>query len=265
MTAPIKITVKVDYAAVLVMARELSKYSPIPYKRIVLLEVASIVKICALRAKIASAAAIKKAALDRIDTGYESPDGSLVTINKHRDKGRTWFVPGDRSRDRGPGGTFLMVFAAGPARGHHLPDFAWQTYLLAIGDKQGALKSLIQSLLQRRGIMRLSWLQIGDALGVPLSSVSPSGSLQEVIARNARGPGGRIFRNGTAEVLMTSRTLGIRVRNESPLAIKNQGQREIDRAAAQRLKGFEIAMKKGVLEDLQLRAVRWRGIFVRAA
>lgn len=260
-----KATVKVDYSNILVMARELAKRSPVPYKRIVLMETASIVKICALRAKIASAAAIKRDALNQIDTGFKSPEGSEVSINKHRDKGRTWLVPAGKGPARGPDGTFLLVYDSGPARGHHLPDDAWMAYLIAIDDKQTAVKALIVSLLRRRGLMRLSWIQIGDALGIPLSSVSPTGSLQEVIARAARGPRGRTYANGTAQVTITSSTLIIRLRNESPLAIKNNGQQELDRACLQRLKGFEIAMKKGVLDDLKLASARWRGIIVRSA
>jgi hypothetical protein len=258
-----KVTVKVDYSRILTMARELQRYSPLPHKRIVLMETASIIKIAALRANIASAPAIKKAALDRMDTAFETADGSLLTINVHKNKGRTWFVPGDKTRDRGPGGTFSMVYDVGPSRGHHLQDFYWAAYQLAVGDKVMALKILTVELLRRRGLMRLSWIQMGDELGVPLYTVSPQGNLQERVARAARGPKGRTYRNGTAQVTITPRHLIIRLRNESPLAIKNRGQAELDRAAVQRLKGFELAVAHDVFSNLKLSSARWKGIVVR--
>lgn len=263
-------TSRVDYSGILAMARELAKYSPLPYQRITLLETASIVKICALQARIAGVAHIRRDAIAKAASGYTSPDGSIVTINSRRNKGRHWFAPADRREDpdrpyRGKGTVWFMVYAAGPGRGWHLSDFYWQAYLLAVNDREGFIKARIAELKRRRGSQRLSWIQIGDQIGVPLSTVSPSGNLQEVIARAARGPRGRIFQNGTATVRITSFAFSVHIRNASPLAYKNQGQAQLDRAVAQRLKGFEIAMKKGVLTDLKLRSARWKGIFVKAA
>jgi hypothetical protein len=270
-SAPIKVSVKVDWSQLLGMARTLAARSPVPYKRILLMETASIIKIAALRSRIASAAEIKRDAVNRLDTEYKSPDGTIVTINKHKSAGRTWLATGDRRENQGLAyrakGTsrsvWLMVYESGPSRGHHLPDEAWMAYLIAIDDKQSAVKALIVTLLRRRGLTRLSWIQMGDALGIPLSTVSPQGSLQEQVARAARGPRGRIFQNGTAQVTITSRSLIIRIRNESPLAIKQKGQQELDRAAAQRLKGFVIAMNKGIFDDMKAASARWRGIIVR--
>lgn len=270
MGTAIKIRTKVDYAGILAMARELAKYSPLPYQKIALMETASIVKIAALRAKIAPLSKIKRDVLAKLDSGFETPDGSIVSINRHRSKGRTWFAPADRREDpkrpyRGKDTCWFMVYAAGPARGHHLPDFYWSAFMLAIDDKTGYLKARVAELSRRRGLMRFSWIQIGDALGVPLSTVSPSGNLQEMIARGARGPGGRTFQNGTAQIRVTSRSVSILLRNASPLAIKNGGQADLDRAAAQRFKGFAIANQKGMLTDMKARSSRWRGVFVKAA
>lgn len=269
MPPPIKIKTKVDYSGILAMARELAKYSPLAYEKIAVMETASIIKIAALRAKIAPLAKIKRDVLAKLDTGFKTPDGSIVSVNRHKGSGRTWFAPADRREDpkrpyRGKATCWFMVYAAGPARGHHLPDFYWGAFLLAIDDKTGYLKARVAELSRRRGMMRFSWIQMGDALGVPLSTVSPTGNLQEVIARGARSRG-RIYPNGSAQIQITSRSINILIRNTSPLAIKNQGQAELDRAMAQRFKGFTIAMQKGMLTDLKARSARWRGVFVRAA
>lgn len=257
-----KPVIKVNYTGMAVMARELARYSPQPLERIFRLETASVIKICAIRAQVASLAAIKRAVAAQAAGNFVSPDQSLVSINQQKAAGRVWFVPGDKSPQRGPGGTFLLVYGTGGSKGHHLTDFAWQAYLLATNDRVGYMKARVAELASRRGLQRLSWLQIGDRLGVPLASVAPARSLREDVARSARGPRGRTYQNGTAEIRITPRSLIIAVRNQSPLAIKNQGQGELDRAVAQRLRGFDIAVRHGVHLDLVARSRRWPGIFV---
>lgn len=251
------------------MATELSRLSGKSYEKVLRLESASIIKICALKASIASKAAIQRDVQREVSTGRLRGQYDLgrVTINVKVSAGRVWFVPSGKTARRGPGGTFRMVFDAGPMvgpkRGWHLSDSEWVGYLMVVDGLREAAELRVAELVKRRGLMRLSWLQIGDQLGVPLATVSPQGNLQESIARAARGPGGRVFRNGTSRLSITGGSIAFTVRNESPLAIKRQGQASLDKAIAQRLKGFAIAVDKGVLQDLQLRAARWRGVFVR--
>jgi hypothetical protein len=125
---------------------------------------------------------------------------------------------------------------------------------------------LVAIMLKRRGLLRQSWLQVIDGLGVSVSSIAPSGNVQEGTVRAARGYRGRTYANGRASErrpLLSS--LSIEVVNVSPLAFKRQGQADLDRASAQRLRGFSIALQKGLLTDVQRRAARWPGIFVTAA
>ena len=264
------ITVKVNYAGIVAMARDLARYSAQAYDNVLRLETASIIKICALNARPASVAAIKRSVTMHAEHNYVSPDESIVSINSTKNTGRTWFAAADiranpeRHYRSGNGKTsvWFMVFAAGHGQGWHLPDFYWQAYLLATHDREGYVKARIAELQKRRGLQLLSWLQIGDQLGVPLSTVSPSGTLREDLARGARGPKGATYSNGSALVRTVGSRLLITVTNRSPIAGKRQGQAALDRAINQRVKGFEIAMRKGVLADLKLRATRWKGIFV---
>jgi hypothetical protein len=274
------ITTRVDYGGVTAMARDLANWSAAPYRKVLLSETASIIKICALRAKPASLAKIKTAIELTADRNFVGADQSVVSINLRAAKGRVWFVPGSMTSSperatRGAGpvqpgklrpivshGNFLLVYEAGGAKGHHLPDAAWQAYLLAVNDRDGYIKARLKELRSRRGLQLLSWLQIADGLGVPLSTVAPQGSLQESIARAARGPGGRSYANGRVAIDDEGKQLLITVTNGSPLAIKRQGQDELDRAINQRVRGFEIAVRKGVINDLHLRAARWKGIFI---
>lgn len=259
------VTVKVNYAGVRRMAQDLAAASAQPYEKVLKLETASIIKICALNAKIASLAKIKAGAL-RHAAKFKEPGGSaVVVVNTKRDVGRVWFSYSSAgARIRGVGA--FMVFdsgpAVGPARGWHLPDAVWGDYIALVGYREEAIKRGIKARKRARGLMRLSWLQVGDQLGVPLSSVSPQGNLQEDLARAARPSNGRTYTMGTALISFNRTQLLILVTNASLLAIKNQGQRALDGAIARRLKGFEIAVAKGVFDDHTLRAKRWQGIFV---
>ena len=49
------------------------------------------------------------------------------------------------------------------------------------------------------------------------------------------------------------------------MAIRRWGRRRIEEAMNRRRRGFEIAMKKGLFENLTLRAKRYPGIFVKEA
>lgn len=259
------IKVRVDYAGVRMMAHELAKASARPYEFVLKLETASIIKICALNAKIASLAKIKAGeAYHR--SRFKEPGGSaMLVINTKRDVGRVWFAyVTAKGRIRSVGA--FMLFDSGPTigpkRGWHVPDSVWGDYLALLGYREEAIKRGIKVRQKARGLMRLSWLQMGDQLGVPLSSVSPQGNLQEGIARAARPSSGRTYSMGTAVARYNRSRLEITITNISILAIKNQGQRALDGAIARRLKGFEIAVSKGVLNDLQLRSARWKGIFI---
>jgi hypothetical protein len=260
-----KPVVKVDRRGILAMARELQRYSPQSLEFIFRSEVGSIVKICLLRAKVASKAKVRRAVERQTAQTYRADNGAKISINGVRNPGRIWFVPPDATPTRGPGGNFFMVLEAGPARGWHIRDDYYTLFIGAIGDREGYERALIAIMIKRRGLLRQSWLQILDRLGVSAASIAPSGNVQESTVRAARGYRGRTYANGEAAV-RTPRlsSLSIVVGNDSPLAIKRMGQAELDRATARRLKGFTIALKKGMLNDVVRRSSRWPGIFVSA-
>lgn len=270
-----KVTVKVDRAGILAMARELGRYSPMSLDHIFRSEVGSIVKICLLRSKIASKASVRRRVEARTAAQYRGEDGSIVSVNQSKEAGRVWFASADRRDDtslgyrKGQGGAarsvWLMVFAAGGGRGWHLRDADWLAYLAASGDQAGYRKAVIAIMLTRRGLLRQSWLQILDQLGVAPASIAPAGNAQESVVRAARGYRGRTYPNGSGALTGGGSKLSIIIGNESPLAIKRAGQAELDRATARRRKGFVIAVQKGQLTDLKARASRWPGIFVVAA
>jgi hypothetical protein len=244
------------------MARDLSRISGKDYALIIHSETGSIVKIAALRSRVASLAKIKRDVQAKAGHRFHEPGGSSVAIvNWKRDEGRTWFAyseAGGRIRNVGA----YMVYDAGKAKGHHLPDSVWQDYLALLGYEMDYVKQRTKELARRRGLQRLSWLQIGDAIGIVFAAISPSGNLSEAVVRGSRGPGGRTYQNGTAKPTVSGSKYAISITNVSPLAVKNGGQATLNAAINQRVKGFEIALAKGVLFDLKARSSRWKGIFV---
>jgi hypothetical protein len=260
-----KVTVKVDRRGILTMARELARYSPMPLEHIFRSEVGSIVKMCLLRSKVASKASVRRRVEARAVSNFEADNGARVSFNLHQGAGRVWFVPPDQTPTRGPAGNFLMILDAGASQGWHVRDEWYLAYLAALGDSASYAKALVQIMLTRRGLLRQSWLQILDQLRLAATAIAPSGNVQEAVVRSARGYRGRTYANGMAAISGGGSKLRLEVGNTSPIAIRRAGQSDLDRASAQRQRGFLMAVSKGMLTDQQARARRWPGIFVRRA
>ncbi len=259
------------------MCRELANVSGQDYAYVLLSEAATVAKIAALSARMASAAAIRRQVRERKGAKFTGESGE-VSVNIARSPGRVWFTQAVGSRGvrvTGPllpgrerhivqSGGYYLVYDTGHSRGHHLPAPIWHEFLLSEEGREAYVKQLTAELIARRGIERLSWLQIGDSLGIPLSSVSPQGSLGEPTARAALVRG-RQYKNGSSTAVASGSEFVVTLRNESPVAVKRSGQSRVDAAIAQRQRGFQIAVEKGLLDDLERRATRWVGIFVKAA
>jgi hypothetical protein len=268
-----RVTVKVDRTGILAMARELQRYSPMPLEHIFRSEVGSIVKICLLRSKVASEAKVRRRVEAAALTKFKGDGGHIISINQQRDRGRIWFAPADYRDDPARGyrrttaaaSVWFMVYSAGGGRGWHIPDHLWLVFLGVSSDGASYAKAVIAIMLKRRGLLRQSWLQILDALRVPAVAIAPAGNVQEATVRAARGYRGRTYPNGVSLLSGANTKLRLEVGNASPLALKRDGQAELDRATTRRQRGFIIALQKGQLTDLKARASRWPGIFVAAA
>lgn len=265
------------------MCTDLARMSGKEYREVLRSEAASCVKIAALQSAIASKSQIEKQVQERAGHKWKTDRGEWSS-NARNDAGRVWFwddtkgfaLGFDRAkRAHGPlqpgktrqivaHGSFYMVYDAGPSRGHHVPDAIWADYLASRYVRQKLVAERTKEILRRRGMERLSWLQIGDALGVQLSAVSPAGSLRENIARGSKA-NGRTYANGSSTEVTAALRFQITVENQSPIAVRRWGRKRIEEAMNRRRRGFEIAMKKGLFENLTLRAKRYPGIFVKEA
>lgn len=263
------------------MCRELASMSGKDYDEVLVSEAASCVKIAALQSPIASKSEIERQVQERYGNHWEGDLGEW-SVNVRESAGRVWFWDKDSGQARGhdralyaagplrPGqrrqvvsrGGFYMLFDAGPSRGHHVPDPIWHDYLVTREMRLKIVAERTKEVKKRAGIERLSWLQIGDSLGVQLALVAPTGNLRENIARGA-AVRGRQYPNGSGRRTTDRFRLLISVTNESPVAIKRFGQRRIEDAIRRRRALFDHAMRKGYFNNLEWRAKRWRGIFVK--
>lgn len=262
------------------MCGELARMSGKEYRDVLAIQAASAMKRAAKTSKIASKSKIERQVEERMRGGWQTSLGEW-SVNRDTAVGRTWFWDKDRGVDRGirahgpllPGrkrqivqhGGFYLVYDTGGSRGHHVPDAIWGDYLQSRELLKAQIKERKKELVRRRGMERLSWLQIGDALGVPLASVAPNNfALQENIARGATVRG-RTFANGTAFESTAGLRFQITVENRSPVALKRNGEARLQKSVDAGVKAFEIAMRKGVFDNLAERAKRYPGIFVKPA
>ncbi len=256
------------------MCSDLARMSGRDYDYVLTSEAASCIKIAALQSPIASAADIKKQVQERSGGSWTIPGGEF-SVNQVTNRGRVWFwdkelggrLGYDRAQRSADGavaasGAFYMIVDTGPARGHRVPDEIWATYLSSREERLALVRARTKEIMKRRGIERLSWLQMADGLGVSLATVAPNGALRESVARGA-AVRGRQYPNGSARRTTDLFRLKIIVTNESPVAVKRWGQKRIQDAMRRRTKAFEIAMKKGLFDDAKRRAQRWPGIFVK--
>jgi hypothetical protein len=253
------------------MCGELARLSGKDYADVLRSEAATVVKMAALESPVASAADIRKVVIDRDSARtirtYEGEviigqrrkglgSEEILSINLFKHRGREWFIDNTGETKK------YMVYDAGRSRGWHVPDIIWGRYQNLNSERPGKARELTAELLKRRGLERLSWLQIGDGLGVALATVAPAGNLREAVARGATARG-RTYANGTAAEASDGARFQVSIENASPIAIKRWGQKRIEASMNRRRRGFDIAMKKRLFENLELRAKRYPGIFVK--
>lgn len=274
-----KLTLKIESGAFTGMVRELSRLSGKEFAHVLRLEAASSIKIAATRKNVASASAIKRD-VEKNDTArvVRTTSGEILvgrqtkravmaakglshaeilSHNVRKAQGRVWYIDATGKAERK-----FMVFDAGPTVGWHLPDAVFARAQALAAEFPGALKARLRDLLARRGLERLSWVQITDAMRIDMDDVAPvTLRIQDDLVRAANYRG-KQFSNGRAAEAADSSRFTVTVTNESPSAIKTMGQSRLNNAIAQRVKGFEIAMSKGLFDDLKARARRYPGIFV---
>lgn len=235
--------------------RELSRISGKDFADVIRHEAVSVLKRAALWEKIANIQDIKKAVQAKFRYGWG-------------EEGRTWRVLISPNNDA----IWVMDLISGKkypvtsqkAVRTKLPDSAWANYSALASDRAFLQSGEERKRIGARGLARQSWVQIADAIGVDIESVPPGGSAQSALARRAIAVNGRSYLNGRAIQEAAQDAFLLTLVNESPIVIKRDGAGRMQRAIDARTTAFNIALRKGVFQNVKARAQRYPGIFVSA-
>lgn len=118
--------------------------------------------------------------------------------------------------------------------------------------------------IKGRGLAKQSWLWIARSLGITLRGVTKK-------VAGAMPQDGKPRVSGTGQELTEKDTFYILLQNFYPFLIRGRspksgqgkfdGQRILERAIKSRVTAFAISLKKGVFNDLKLRASRYPALF----
>lgn len=133
-------------------------------------------------------------------------------------------------------------------------DERWGRYQYALGYLQAHQTSL-EKVLQAVGLMKHSWFQIAEQLGIDIKVPAR--------IRNARPSNGQIYLDGQARKFTSPEGFYVEIENSNPILVARlQGAEILSRAVQARIAHFQINMEKGVFEDLKRRARLYPGVFV---
>ena len=234
--------------------RELSRVTGRDYADLLHDQAAAVVKILARdkAAKPPSVARIRKKVEAQLNRGkFSGPEGDIAPGRG----GAVWYRPSGSAKWR-------MVFAPGPSRGWHLAAADWQAYQKLVKARQRAILAETRKRAERRGLLRMSFIQIADAMGVRLANVSGA-AINESIPRRARMPSGRLgnaaraSRGAAYHLDLSNASIGVRGRRAA------YWQGRLQAAITRRARAMETDMRKGVFADVELRAKKYPGIYVR--
>ncbi len=226
------------------------------------MEAAAVIKTAALMHKPAKAADVRKQARRRVMSRIDDGSGQLITINSgkrggtpnriwYRDSWGHWHIVGTWS-----GGNRL------PSDGWHLPNGQWSEVKRLWKSELNDAREEITAALRSRGLTIKSWVQILDALNLPLQQVAPISKPIPSYALNAMPRSGKPYKNGTVSETEAPGYFLLETTNTSPLAIKLDGARKIEAAIRNREGAYRNALKHGVFESASETAKRYPGIEV---
>lgn len=244
---------------------ELARLSAKPIEEVLRIEGGSVLKLCALEEKLASAAAVRRQVRSRYERRFEG-SGGLISGNYKRNAGRVWFTqerPNSARGANGARGSFYMIYDAGGGRGWHVPGPIWAEYQITVAERSAKISAEIEKRLPGRGLTRQSWLQCIAAVGVNADAIAPQRPIGSEIVAKAVARDGNARTTGFATINRTSDSaVEITFTNAGAIANKNGASDKIERNLSRRQRAFENNFAHGVFEDVANRAARYPGIFV---
>lgn len=158
-----------------------------------------------------------------------------------------------------------LVFDRGPSKGWHLSPAEWGEYRAAVKYRQKWIVAKTRERSARRGLLRMSFIQIADDLRIDLNQVSGA-SFNQSIPRRAKMPGKlghahKAAKGQSYEMILSNFSSGVRGTNTRPY-FRTYWQGRLQHHITKRAQAIRIDMRKGVFEDMQLRAKKYPGVFV---
>jgi hypothetical protein len=169
-------------------------------------------------------------------------------------KGLIWFAdePGSNYQGIAKGRTSDGKTFHPMSEHFHYSDERWNRYQGFMAQLQ-AKQIVVRDVIGRAG---QSWVQCGRALGLDVEAPA--------YVKNAPGFKGKTYLNGTGSKGETTKGFFAEIRNEAPILLGTlPGNQILQRAINGRVSYFEQNMRRGVFADVQERAKRYKGIFVR--
>lgn len=243
-------TSTLDDSQFLASVRELSQVAGVEYKHLLHNQAGAVIKILAKdkSAKPPSRKKIAEQVTRKVMPHFKGRAGEIAIDRTHQ----TFF--------RQPGGQWRMVFDAGPSRGWRLRADEWAAYKAVVEERRRFIAAEVARRYARAGLLRMSFIQIADNLGVNLSQVS-GGALSEKIPRRAKMPGmlghaHKAAQGKAYDMVLSNFSNGVRGKQ------LGYWQRKLQTAITKRARAIEIDMRKGVFKDMELRVKRYPGVFV---
>lgn len=138
--------------------------------------------------------------------------------------------------------------------GHRFGALRWSRYQAAKAERPRVLARKAAEAVAARGLAKKTWWEMCEALGLPPS-------MADDYVRNAKAPGGKVFREAFIQKMFQDGAMFIQLTNSNPIFGKLNGRRILERAIDSKVKAFEIDASKGVFETIKQRARRYPGIF----
>lgn len=270
-----KPTITIDTHGFQALSRDLAKLGGVPVQKALDSETGQVLSVCVRYTRSPKASNYPRQKAISATAG-----GSKISVNagikSGAPVGRVWLT--EDSSDKRFNATKKTkthyIISGDDGRRRHWSNERWARAQALLKQAEAAAHMTAEQMtvksakrrkkISGRGLSKLSWVQIGDSMGIPVKCPE--------FVRKAIPQDGQVRVNGTGQRKRSGATIYNEIVNRSPLLVSGgrkpspgtQGHAILQRAIKTRLSAFQNAVKHGVFQDLKARAQRFPGVFVGA-
>jgi hypothetical protein len=243
-------TVTVDTSNFSRSIRGLSEISGAPIQSVLLSETGHILERCVQLTTREKADRIERSVEFHNRTLKDGSGKPIIYITK---SGVSWFLddPGAGNEGRAQGRIIGGKTFHPMTELFHYGDQRWlryQEFLNQLKAKHIDFREVI-------GRVALSWVQIGESLGIDVPAPG--------YVKNAPPFRGRAYVDGSGQKIQSTEGFFLEIRNRNPVLLSTiDGFRVLQTAISGRAAYFDQNLRRGVFNDLKERASRYPGVFV---